>query len=98
MRVGNLQVMRIDETGSAAQHVDAISRELCDGYINLSLDHLVYAEGKIGDGYLFFHTIADAVDALVLIAGEVHYGFAHRLAGNGTGIDAGAAHHFALLD
>src|ERR1700730_6288272 len=98
MRVGNLQVMRIDEAGSATQHLDAIPRKLREGHVNLRLDHLVNAERQIGDSDLFLYAITYAIDALVLIAGEVHHGFAHRLAGNGARVNAGAANHLALLD
>ena len=43
-------------------------------------------------------SIIDAVDALVLVTGKVQHGFAHGLAGDRAGVDAGAADDFALLD
>ncbi len=47
---------------------------------------------------LFFDVIVDAVDALILKAREMQHRFAHGLAGDGAGIDAGSADNFALLD
>ena len=68
------------------------------GDVDFGLDHLVDAEAQVRHGDLFLDVIVDAVDALVLEAGEVQHGFAHGLAGNGAGVDAGAADDFALLD
>ena len=74
------------EAGHAGEHVDPIPRKLRLGHIDLGLDHVLDAEGKIRHRDLFLHAIVHAVDGTVVIAGEMQNGFAHRLAGNGAGI------------
>src|ERR1019366_9333187 len=73
-------------------------RQLRLGDVDFRLDHLVDPEPQVRHGDLFLDVIVGAVDALVLEPGEVHHGLPHGLAGNGSGIDAGAAHDFALFD
>ncbi len=91
-------VRGIEEAGAAEHDFHAVARELRLGDVHLGLDHLVDPETEVGHGDLFLHVVVDAVDALVLEAGEVHDGFAHGLAGDGPGVDAGAADDLAALD
>src|ERR1019366_2593605 len=68
------------------------------GDVDLGLDHLVDAEPQVRHGDLFLDVVVGAVDALVLETREVHHSLSHGLAGDGPGVDAGAADDFALLD
>ena len=79
-------------------HIDAVARKLRLRDVDFGLDHLVDAEAEVRHGDLFLDVIVDAVDALVLEAGKMQHGFAHGLAGDGAGVDAGAADDLALLD
>ncbi len=89
---------RIQEPGAAHDHFYAIARQLGLGNIHLGLDDLLDPKAEVGHQDLFLDVIIAAVDALVLEAGEVHHGLAHRLARDGSGVDTGAADDFALLD
>ncbi len=97
-RVLDADVGGVEEAGAAVDHFDAVARQLRLGDIDFGLDHLVDAEAQVGHGDLFLDVVIDAVDALKLEAGEMQHGFAHGLAGDGAGVDAGAADDFALLD
>src|SRR5262249_22944743 len=68
------------------------------GHIGFRLDHLLYPESQVSHGDLFFDVIVNAVDPLELKPGEMQYGLPHGLAGNGSGVDAGAAHDLALFN
>jgi hypothetical protein len=86
------------KAGTAKHHFDTIAGELRLSHVDFGLHHLVYTETQVRHRDFVFDVIIDAVDTLKLEAGEVHDGFAHRLAGDGTGVDAGAAHNLAPLD
>ena len=88
----------VQETGAPGDYFHAIARQLRLGDVDFGLDHLVDAEPEVRHGDLFLDVVIGAVDALVLEPGEVHHGLPHGLAGNGAGVDAGAADDFALLD
>ena len=91
-------VLRIRETRRAGQHLDAVARKLRLRDIDLGLDHVLHAERQIRHRDLFFHPVVDAIDVLILVSREMQHRFAHGLAGDGAGVDAGAADHFALFD
>ena len=76
----------------------AIACKLRLGHIHFRLDHLVDPEAQVGHGDVFLDVVTDAVDALVLEAGEVHHRLSHGLARDGAGVDACAADDLALLD
>src|ERR1700728_1584107 len=93
-----MDVMIVCETGHAADDFDAVAGKLGLGDIDLSLDDVLDAEGKIGHGDLFLHAVIHAVDGAVVVAGEMQDGFAHRFAGDGAGVDADAADDAAHLN
>src|SRR5579863_2199258 len=55
-------------------------------------------KGQIGHGDSFFYAIVHAINVLVVEAGEMQHGLAHGFAGNGAGVDGGAAHYFHPFD
>ena len=59
---------------------------------------MLRAKGKIGHGDLFLHAIVDAVNVLVVKAGQMQDRFADRLAGDRSGVDGDAADDLQLLD
>ena len=77
---------------------DAVAGELRLRDVDLVLDHLLDPERQVRHGDLLLHTVVDAVDTLVQKAREVQHRLAHRLAGDGAGVDARAADHFPSLD
>src|SRR5882724_4611933 len=83
--------MRIQKPCRAVQDIDPVAGKLSHGDVNLRFDHVLDTKGEVSDGNLLFHAIVHAIDALILIAGEMHHGFAHRLAWNCSGIDACSA-------
>ena len=90
--------MWIDEAGFGREHGDAVAEQLRLRDVELVLDHLLDPERQVRHGDLLLHAVVDAVDALVLEAGQVQHGLAHRLARDGARVDAGAADRFAALD
>ncbi len=97
-RAFDADLVRVDEVGDAVDHVDAVARELGLGHVHFGLDHRLDAEGQVGHGDLFLDPVVHAVERAVVVAGEVHHGFAHGLGGDGAGIDADAANNGAGLD
>ena len=83
--------MRVDKRGASEERLDVVARELRLGDVDFGLDHVLHPEGQVGHGDLFFYTVIDAVNALVLVAGEVQYGLAQGFGGNGAGVDANSA-------
>src|ERR1700728_974245 len=59
---------------------------------------MLYAEAQVSHRDLIFHTIIDAVNALIFESSEVQYGLPHGLAGNSAGVDTAAAHQLAPFD
>ncbi len=53
-RALDANVVRIDETGDAVQHFDAVARKLRLGDVDLGLDHMLDPEGQVRHGDLFF--------------------------------------------
>lgn len=97
-RAFHLNVMRIEKAGGAGADFDAVAGELCADDVHFRLDDADGAEGEIGHGDAFLHAIVTAVNALILIAGEMQDGFANGLAGDCASVDGGAADDFELLD
>ena len=89
--------MGIDESGRSIEHRDAVPEQLGLRNVELVLDDLLDAEGKVGEGDVVLHPVVDAVDALVEEAGQVQHGLPHGLARNRAGVDAGAADDLAPL-
>ena len=89
---------RVQKTGLSGDHFHPVARQLRLGHVDFRFDHLIDPEPQVRHGDLFLDAIVDAVDALVLEPGEVHHGLPHGFAGDGAGVDAGAAHDFALFD
>ena len=90
--IGHLHVVGVFEAGDARQYIDAIARELRLGDIDLGLDHVLDAEGKVRHRDLFLDLVVHAIDGTVVVAGEMQHGFAHCLAGDGAGIYRNPAH------
>ena len=89
-RTQHAEMRRIDELRHARNHIDAVSRKLRLRHIDLGLDHMLDPEQQIRHRNFFLHAVVDAVDVLVMVAGQVQHGFPHRLAGNGAGVDTAA--------
>ena len=98
LRAFHVHLVRIDETGNAVHHVDAVARQLRFGHVDLGLDHRLDAESQVRHGDLFLHPVVHAVDRAVVVAGEMQHRLAHGLGGDGAGVDAHAAHHLPGLD
>ena len=56
-------------------------------HVDFGLDHRLDAEGQVGHGDLLFDAIVHAIERAVVVAGEMHHGFAHGFGGDGSGID-----------
>src|SRR5262249_40365550 len=59
---------------------------------------MLYPKRQVRHGDLFLDAIVDAIDALVMIARKMQHGFAKRLAGNRSRVDAHASDDIAPLD
>jgi hypothetical protein len=97
-RAFDLHPVRIEKTGGAGNDVDAIAGELGLDDVDFSFDDVGGAEGKIGHADVFLHAVVGAIDALVLVAGEVQNGFANGFTGDGAGVDGDTADDFEALD
>ncbi len=78
--------------------LDVVARQLRLDHVHLGLDHVLDPEGQIRHGDLFLDAIVDAVDVLVVVAGQVQDGLAKGLAGNRAGVDANSPNHLPPLD
>src|SRR5262249_21235476 len=97
-RVGHLDAVGIEKARRSGDHFDAVARKLGANYVDLRLDDVERAEGKISHGAGFLHAVVYAVHALVLIGGKVQHGFADGLAGDGAGVGGHSTDDFELLD
>ena len=97
-RAADLDAARIEKARGAGDDVDAVARELGANHVDFCFDDVERAEGEIGHGDGFLHPVVDAINALVLIAGKMQDGFANGLAGNGAGVDGGAADDFEFFN
>ncbi len=97
-RTLDLNAIRIEEAGGAGDDIDAVAGELCLDDVDFGFDDVECAEGEVGHADMFLHAVIGAINALVLVAGEMKDGFANGLAGDGAGIDGGAADNFESLD
>ena len=94
--VFDADVVRIDEFCHAVIDIDAVALELVLNHRNFVFDHALHAKIQIGHRDLIFRVIVRAVKTLIVKAGEMQHGFAHRLAGNRAGVDADAAHRICF--
>ncbi len=88
----------IGETRSRIENINAVARELRLRDIDFRLDYLIDAESKIRHGNPFLDVIIHAINTLILKAGKMQHGLAHRLAGDGACIDARPADDLALFN
>ncbi len=95
---GDLDAVGIEETCDSGNDVNAVARELRANHVDFRFDDVKRAEGKIRHGDGFLHAVVHAVNALVLVAGEMQYGFADGFAGDSAGIDGRPAHDFEPFD
>ncbi len=82
---------RVDEMRHAVDYVNAIARQLSFSDVDLGLDHTLDPEGQVSHADFFLDAVIHAIHVPVVVAGEMQYGFAHRLGWNGSGVDADAA-------
>ena len=95
---GDAQMRGIDKRAGAAVDVDAVARKLRLGDVDFGLDHVLDPEEQVRHRDLVLHAIVDAVDVLVIEAGEVQHGFAHGLARDGACVDADASDAIQFFD
>ncbi len=96
--IGHLHVGWVFEAGHSSEYIDSVARKLRLGHVDLGLDHVLDPERKVRHRDLFLDPVIHAVDRTIVIAGEMHHGFAHRLAGDGAGIDGDSANGSHALD
>ena len=53
--VGHFHVGAVFEAGHSSEHIDSIARKLRLGHVDLGLDHVLDAEGKVRHRDLFLH-------------------------------------------
>jgi hypothetical protein len=94
----HVDVMIVFKTRHPVEDFHSVARELGLGHVDLGLDDVLHAKGKIGHSDLFLYAIIHPVDRAVVVAREMQHRFAHRLAGDGAGVDAHAAHNAPHLD
>src|SRR5208282_3099354 len=90
--------MWVDETSRAGEDFDSVSRELRADHIDFGLDHMLRAERQVRHGDLFLHAVIDAVNSLVMKAGEMQNCFTDGFAGDCTGVYRRSADDFELFD
>src|SRR5260370_718929 len=95
---GNGDRMGVYKGGLAGQAMDMVECEVVQNAEALHVDDFTLVMHEIVDGKIFLERVVDTVETALLEAGKVECRFAEGLAGNGTGIDATAAHMFGALD
>src|SRR5579884_1387965 len=97
-RRGNLQCFWVLEAGNASQHFDSVASQLRLRNVDFGFDNMLHAKSKIGHRDLLFYAITYTVYVLIVVAGQMQNGFAHRLARNRTRINTDAADYFSPFD
>src|SRR5689334_9350123 len=59
---------------------------------------MLHAEREISHCDFFFHPVADAVDVLIVVSGQMKHGLAHRFTRDSSRVDANAADDFSPFD
>src|SRR5258708_24565231 len=90
--------MGVYKGGLAGHELDIVECEVFQNAAALHVDDFTLVMHEIVDGKIFLERVVDTVETALLEAGKVECRFAEGLAGNGTGIDATAAHMFGALD
>jgi len=90
--------MGIDEARACGHEINTVAQELVAQDVYFVTHDRIDPHQQILEGDFFLDAIRIAVDGVLAIAGEIHDGFAHRLARNGTDIDADAAEQRLALD
>src|SRR5229473_2078346 len=90
--------MRIQKSGLPAHELDVVEREVFQDAPTFHFDDFTLVVHEIVDSEIFLERIVDTVKAALLQARKIERGFAKRLAGNGAGIDATAAHVLGAFD
>src|SRR4051794_14180698 len=93
-RSRNLNRRRRLETRDTGYHLDAVAGELSLRHVDFRLDHMLHAKGEISHTDLLFYPVTNAVDVLVVVTGQVKYGFAHGFTRDRAGVDANPTDHF----
>src|SRR5260370_35110961 len=85
-RTRYLHVVRIEKAGGSRHDFDAVSGKLGADDIDLGLDDVERAKGKIGHGDLILPALVDAVNTLILIPGNMQSRFGAGLAWDRSGV------------
>ncbi len=91
------QVMSIRERSRAMEQLYVVAAQLVLQHRGFVFDHAVHAKIQIAHRDVFFGVVICAVKRLVVKTGKMQNRLAHRLAGNGSGVDADAADHGLLF-
>ncbi len=97
-RVRHPHGVGIDKARDPADQLNVVARQLRLDDVHFGLNHMLDAKRQVRHGDLVFYAVVNAIDVLVVIAGQMKHGLTKGFAGNCAGIDTDAAHHFAPLD
>src|SRR6266436_6752140 len=89
--------MRIRERSRAMEQLYVVAAQLVLQHRGFVFDHAIHAKIQIAHRDVFFGVVICAVKRLVVKTGKMQNRLAHRLAGNGSGVDADAADHGLLF-
>src|SRR6266566_8763216 len=90
--------MRVLKGCLAADEFDLMECDVLQNAPALHVDDFTLVMHEIVNGKILLEGVVDSVEAALLETGKVESGFAQGLAGNGSGIDATAAHMLDALD
>src|SRR6267143_7049478 len=97
-RTGDGNAVRVFESGPAADEFDLVEREIFQDALAFHVHDFALVVHEIVDGEIFLQRVINAIESALLQAGEIERGFAERLAGNGTRVDAAATHVIGAFD
>src|SRR3954447_196345 len=86
------------ETRYTSKNFYPVPGELSLRNVNLSLNNVLYPEGKISHRDLFFNSITYAINVLVIVAGQMQDSLPHRLTRDGSSIDTSPADNLPSLN
>src|SRR5579883_1853140 len=94
----DLDPMRIEKTGAAAEGLDRVAGELVLQHVDLVLQRHVKPAHQVAGADILFHPIGAAIEAALPPAGEIEDSLAESLGRDRAGMDGDAADFPALLD
>ena len=92
------QTVIVQERGRAGEQIHMVPLQLSAKNLRLGLDHMTCPQAQVVHRDVALDRIAHPIHGFLPQSCQVNYGFAQRLAGNGSRVEADATQHIPLFN